>query len=89
MLTILLVPVLATAPAGTRQVSSRAADSQPKPNDIDLHDSAFGNAVNQASLKLRHLTLGKPRRDASGAITTQPPLRWTQRWNGSRDRGFR
>ena len=50
--------------------SAQSADSQPKPNDgfVDLHDFVFGNGENLASLKLHYLTLGTPRRDASGAI---------------------
>jgi len=51
--------------------STQSANSQPKPNDdfVDLHDFVFGNGENLASLKLHYLTLGTPRRDASGAIT--------------------
>ena len=50
--------------------SAQAANSQPKPNDafVDLHDFVFGDGGNLASLKLHYLTLGTPRRDASGAI---------------------
>jgi homoserine O-acetyltransferase/O-succinyltransferase len=67
MLTILLVPTL---PAGAMpQVSTQSANSHPKPNDAIVHDFVFGDGENLASLKLHYLTLGKPRRDASGAIT--------------------
>src|ERR1700691_2874253 len=70
MLTILLVSTLATrAAAATQQVSTQAANSQPKPNDAVVHDFVFGDREHLASLKLHYLTLGKPRRDASGAIT--------------------
>jgi len=50
--------------------SAQSANSQPKPNDsfVDLHDFVFGDGENLASLKLHYLTLGTPRRDASGAI---------------------
>src|ERR1700677_2064367 len=50
--------------------STQSANSQPKPNDsfVDLHDFVFGDGENLASLKLHYLTLGMPRRDASGAI---------------------
>src|SRR5271170_5059167 len=69
MLTILLVPMLATRSAAANQVNTQAANSQPKPNDAVVHDFFFGDGENLASLKLHYLTLGKPRRDASGAIT--------------------
>jgi homoserine O-acetyltransferase/O-succinyltransferase len=69
MLTLLLVPMFATrGAAATQQVSTQAANSQPKPNDAVVHDFAFGDGEKLASLKLHYLTLGKPRRDASGAI---------------------
>jgi homoserine O-acetyltransferase/O-succinyltransferase len=50
--------------------SAQAANSQPKPYDgfVDLHDFVFGDGENLASLRLHFLTLGTPRRDASGAI---------------------
>lgn len=50
--------------------STQSATSQPKPNDgfVELHDFVFGDGQNLASLKLHYLTLGTPRRDASGAI---------------------
>jgi homoserine O-acetyltransferase/O-succinyltransferase len=50
--------------------SAQAANSQPKPNDafVDIHDFAFGDGESRASLELHYLTLGTPRRDASGAI---------------------
>jgi homoserine O-acetyltransferase len=71
MLTVLLVPMLATqaAAASTQRVRTPAADSQPKPNDVVVHDFVFGDGESLASLKVHYLTLGKPRRDASGAIT--------------------
>jgi homoserine O-acetyltransferase len=61
-LTMLLAPTLARA---------QAANSQPKPNDafVDVHDFVFDDGEILASLKLHYLTLGMPRRDASGAIT--------------------
>src|ERR1700677_3396941 len=51
--------------------SVQAAGSQPKSNDavVEIHDFVFGNGETLASLKLHYLTLGTPRRDASGAIT--------------------
>ena len=54
----------------TELQSAQSANSQPKPNDgfVDLHDFVFGDGQNLASLKLHYLTLGTPRRDASGAI---------------------
>jgi homoserine O-acetyltransferase/O-succinyltransferase len=68
-LTILLAATPAAAAAA--QVGTQAADSQPKPNDafVDVHDFVFGDGESLASLKLHYLTLGTPRRDASGAIT--------------------
>jgi len=50
--------------------TDRSADSRPKPNDafVELHDFVFGDGEALASLKLHYLTLGTPRRDASGAI---------------------
>jgi len=70
MLRILLMPMLATAAAAaTPQASTQAANSQPKPNDAVVHDFLFGDGENLATLKLHYLTLGKPRRDASGTIT--------------------
>ena len=50
--------------------SAQAANLRPKPNDafVDLQDFVFGDGENLASLKLHYLTLGTPRRDASGAI---------------------
>ena len=47
-----------------------ANNSQPKPNDafVELHDFVFDDGETLASLKLHYLTLGTPRRDASGAI---------------------
>jgi homoserine O-acetyltransferase/O-succinyltransferase len=50
--------------------SARAANSHPKPNDayVELHDFVFGDGETLASLKLHYLTLGTPRRDATGAI---------------------
>jgi homoserine O-acetyltransferase len=54
----------------TEQHSAQSANSQPKPNDgfVELHDFVFGDGESLASLKLHYLTLGTPRRDASGAI---------------------
>jgi homoserine O-acetyltransferase len=68
MLTILLATAAAAA---TSQLGIHAADSQPKPNDafVDVHDFVFDDGETLASLKLHYLTLGTPRRDASGAIT--------------------
>ena len=50
--------------------SAQAAGSQPKPNDafVELHNFVFDDGEKLASLKLHYLTLGTPRRDASGAI---------------------
>src|SRR6202046_4184555 len=50
--------------------TDQAANSRPKPDDafVELHDFVFGDGENLASLKLHYLTLGTPRRDASGAI---------------------
>jgi hypothetical protein len=64
MLTIVVVPILATrAAAATQQVSTQAADSRPKPNDAVIYDFVFGDGENLALLKLHYLTLGKPRRE--------------------------
>jgi len=51
--------------------SAQAANGQPKPNDafVELQDFVFGDGETLASLKLHYLTLGTPRRDASGAIS--------------------
>jgi homoserine O-acetyltransferase/O-succinyltransferase len=67
MLTTLLLPTLAAS--AMPQASTQAAHSQPKSNDVIVHDFVFGDGERLASLKLHYLTLGKPRRDASGAIT--------------------
>src|ERR1700735_5262222 len=50
--------------------TDQAANSRPKPDDafVELHDFVFDNGESLASLKLHYLTLGTPRRDASGAI---------------------
>ena len=55
----------------TEPQSVRSADSRRKPKDcfVNLHDFAFGGGGKLESLKLHYLTLGTPRRDASGAIT--------------------
>ena len=67
----LTLTILLAAPAATvtPQVGTRAASSQPKSNDAIVHDFVFGDGETLASLKLHYLTLGTPRRDASGAIT--------------------
>jgi homoserine O-acetyltransferase/O-succinyltransferase len=54
----------------TEPHSAQAANSHPTLNDafVDVHDFVFGDDENRASLKLHYLTLGTPRRDASGAI---------------------
>jgi homoserine O-acetyltransferase/O-succinyltransferase len=59
-----------SAPSRTESHTASSANSQPKPNDgfIDLPDFVFGDGATLASLKLHYLTLGKPRRNASGAI---------------------
>jgi homoserine O-acetyltransferase len=57
------------AAATTQQVGTQAANSHPKPSDVVVHNFVFGDGENLASLKLHYLTLGKARRDASGAIT--------------------
>jgi len=70
-LTFVLAAALVTpVAAATPQVSTQAANSQPKADDafVDLHDFVFGDGESLATLKLHYLTLGKPRRDASGAI---------------------
>jgi homoserine O-acetyltransferase/O-succinyltransferase len=67
----LLVAALVTpASAATPQLKSRAANTRPKPNDafFGINNFVFGDGESLASLKLHYLTLGKPRRDASGAI---------------------
>jgi homoserine O-acetyltransferase len=71
ILGLTLTILLAATVAATAQVSTQAANSQPEPNEasVDVHDFVFGNGGSLASLKLHYLTLGKPRRDASGAIT--------------------
>jgi homoserine O-acetyltransferase len=73
-LTGLLAPTLATpTAAATPPVATQTVDAQPKPKDafVDFHDFVFGDGDGEslASLKLHYLTLGEPRRDASGAIT--------------------
>ena len=49
---------------------AQATNSADKPSDafVELHDFVFGDGETLASLKLHYLTLGTPRRDASGAI---------------------
>lgn len=49
---------------------AQPANPQPEPDDgfIELHDFVFGDGGNLASLKQHYLTLGTPRREASGAI---------------------
>jgi hypothetical protein len=82
-LTLTILLAATPAAAATAQVSTQAANSQLKPDDafVDVHDFVFGDGEILASLKLHYLTLGKPRRDASGAITnrfcyfTAPPDR--------------
>jgi homoserine O-acetyltransferase len=69
-LTILLAATLVTpAAAAAPLMMIPAANSQPKSDDAIVHDFVFGNGETLASLKLHYLTLGTPRRDASGAIT--------------------
>jgi homoserine acetyltransferase len=70
-LTLTILLPATPAAAATAEVSTQAANSQPKPDDafVDVHDFVFGDGESLASLKLHYLTLGKPRRDASGAIT--------------------
>jgi homoserine O-acetyltransferase/O-succinyltransferase len=64
-LTILLAaPAVAAMPL----TMTPAANSQPKSNDAIVHDFVFGDGETLASLKLHYLTVGTPRRDASGAI---------------------
>ena len=67
-MTALLAATLVTPAAAA---TPQAASSQQKPNDafVDVHDFVFDNGESLASLKLHYLTLGTPRRDASGAIT--------------------
>src|SRR5277367_2303238 len=54
----------------TEMHSAQATNSRPKPNDafVELRDFVFDDGETLASLKLHFLTLGTPRRDASGAI---------------------
>src|SRR5271154_3032164 len=54
----------------TEPHSAQAANSRPKPSDafVELHDFVFDTGETLASLKLHYLTLGTPRRDASGVI---------------------
>ena len=63
--------LLTPAAAVAQPVGTDAANSRPKPNDafVDIHDFVFGDGEKLPSLKLHYLTLGAPRRDASGAIT--------------------
>src|ERR1700735_3896515 len=63
-------PGFISAPLRTEPRSAQTANSQPKPNDafVELRDFVFGNGETLASLRLHYLTLGTPRRDASGAI---------------------
>jgi homoserine O-acetyltransferase len=69
-LAILLAATLLTpAVAATPLMMTPAANSQPKSNDAIVRDFVFGDGETLASLKLRYLTIGTPRRDASGAIT--------------------
>ena len=69
-LTFLLAATLVTPPAAATPQGG-SVNSQPKPNGafVNVHDFVFGDGESLASLKLHYLTLGKPRRDASGAIT--------------------
>jgi homoserine O-acetyltransferase/O-succinyltransferase len=71
ILTLTILLAATPAAAATAQVSTQAANSQPKPDDafVDVNDFVFGDGEILASLKLHYLTLGKPRRDASSAIT--------------------
>ena len=50
--------------------TDQAVNSRPEPNDafVELHDFVFDDGETRASLKRHYLTLGTPRRDASGAI---------------------
>jgi homoserine O-acetyltransferase len=69
-LTILLAATLVTpAASAAPPAGTQAANSQPRSNDAIVCDFVFGDGETLASLKLHYLTVGKPRRDASGAIT--------------------
>jgi homoserine O-acetyltransferase/O-succinyltransferase len=70
-LKFLVAAMLTPAAAVAQPVGTDAANSRPKPNDafVDIHDFVFGDGEKLPSLKLHYLTLGTPRRDASGAIT--------------------
>jgi homoserine O-acetyltransferase len=69
-LALLLAPTLVTPTvAATPLVVAQIANAQPQSNDAIVHDFVFGDGESLASLKLHYLTLGTPRRDASGAIT--------------------
>jgi homoserine O-acetyltransferase/O-succinyltransferase len=68
-MTALLAATLGTpAAAATPLVGTQTADSQPNSNDAIVHDFVFDDGERLASLKLHYVTLGTPRRDASGAI---------------------
>jgi homoserine O-acetyltransferase len=79
-MTALLAATLVTPAAAA---TPQAANSQQKPNDafVDVHDFVLDNGESLASLKLHYLTLGTPRRDASGAIVNGVLL-----LHGTRDR---
>ena len=66
-LTVAILLAQAVAAAAAPQ----AAKAQPTPGDavVAIQNFVFGDGETLASLKLHYLTLGKPRRDASGAIT--------------------
>ena len=68
---LLAVTLVKLAAAATPQVETGAANLQPRPDDafVDIDNFVFDDGERLASLKLHYLTLGKPRRDASGAIT--------------------
>ena len=71
-LTFLLAATLVTpAAAATPQVGTEAATRSPNPTTplSTSTTSSLATARVLTSLKLHYLTLGKPRRDASGAIT--------------------
>ena len=59
-----------SASVRTEPPPAQSPSAQPEPNHavVELRDFAFGDGGKLDSLKLHYLTLGTPRRDASGAI---------------------
>ena len=60
-------------------LGARSGDPQHmKDGSVELHDFVFGDGQTLASLKLHNLTLGTPRRDASGAIANGVEPVWEE-----------